>query len=42
MCSFQRIGEEYIHDLDQLKELLSFVNDDSLIRDVAKVKQVGL
>lgn len=36
----QRIGEDYIRDLDQLKKLLDFVNDDAFIRDVAKVKQV--
>uniref|UniRef100_A0A8C5G6G7 Alpha-1,4 glucan phosphorylase n=1 Tax=Gouania willdenowi TaxID=441366 RepID=A0A8C5G6G7_GOUWI len=35
----ERIGEDYIRDLDQLKKLLDFVNDDALIRDVAKVKQ---
>lgn len=37
----QRIGEDYIRDLDQLKQLLEFVDDDALIRDVAKVKQVS-
>ena len=37
----QRIGEEYISDLDQLRKLLSYVDDESFIRDVAKVKQVG-
>lgn len=36
----QRIGEDYIRDLDQLKKLLTFVDDDSLIHDIAKVKQV--
>ncbi|XP_010788472.1 glycogen phosphorylase, muscle form-like [Notothenia coriiceps] len=35
----ERIGEEYIRDLDQLKTLLEFVDDDTFIRDVAKVKQ---
>ncbi|XP_044125697.1 glycogen phosphorylase, muscle form [Bufo gargarizans] len=35
----ERIGEDYITDLDQLKKLLNFVNDDALIRDIAKVKQ---
>uniref|UniRef100_A0A8C7VFQ6 Alpha-1,4 glucan phosphorylase n=1 Tax=Oncorhynchus mykiss TaxID=8022 RepID=A0A8C7VFQ6_ONCMY len=35
----ERIGEDYIRDLDQLKNLLEFVDDDSLIRDIAKVKQ---
>uniref|UniRef100_A0AAZ3PC76 Alpha-1,4 glucan phosphorylase n=1 Tax=Oncorhynchus tshawytscha TaxID=74940 RepID=A0AAZ3PC76_ONCTS len=35
----ERIGEDYIRDLDQLKKLLAFVDDDSLIHDIAKVKQ---
>uniref|UniRef100_A0A4W6E952 Alpha-1,4 glucan phosphorylase n=1 Tax=Lates calcarifer TaxID=8187 RepID=A0A4W6E952_LATCA len=35
----ERIGEDYIRDLDQLKRLLDFVDDDAFIRDVAKVKQ---
>ncbi|CAF90911.1 unnamed protein product, partial [Tetraodon nigroviridis] len=35
----ERIGENYICDLDQLKGLLDFVDDDAFIRDVAKVKQ---
>uniref|UniRef100_A0A8C4HRG2 Alpha-1,4 glucan phosphorylase n=1 Tax=Dicentrarchus labrax TaxID=13489 RepID=A0A8C4HRG2_DICLA len=35
----ERIGEDYIRDLDQLKQLLEFVDDDSFIRDVAKIKQ---
>uniref|UniRef100_A0A8C8VQF1 Alpha-1,4 glucan phosphorylase n=1 Tax=Pelusios castaneus TaxID=367368 RepID=A0A8C8VQF1_9SAUR len=35
----ERIGEEYISDLDHLKKLLAFVNDEGFIRDVAKVKQ---
>uniref|UniRef100_A0A672RSS0 Alpha-1,4 glucan phosphorylase n=1 Tax=Sinocyclocheilus grahami TaxID=75366 RepID=A0A672RSS0_SINGR len=35
----QRIGEDYIRDLCQLKSLLKFVDDDALIRDIAKVKQ---
>ncbi|XP_064359295.1 glycogen phosphorylase, muscle form [Dromaius novaehollandiae] len=35
----ERIGEEYVADLDQLRQLLNFVDDDSFIRDVAKVKQ---
>uniref|UniRef100_A0A8C7ZYB5 Alpha-1,4 glucan phosphorylase n=2 Tax=Oryzias sinensis TaxID=183150 RepID=A0A8C7ZYB5_9TELE len=35
----ERIGEDYIRDLDQLKKLLDFVDDEALIRDVAKVKQ---
>ncbi|KAI4884650.1 hypothetical protein NFI96_017902, partial [Prochilodus magdalenae] len=35
----ERIGEDFIRDLDQLKKLLNYVNDDALIRDIAKVKQ---
>nr|XP_060614451.1 glycogen phosphorylase, muscle form [Anolis sagrei ordinatus] len=35
----ERIGEDYISDLDQLKKLLAFVEDEGFIRDVAKVKQ---
>ncbi|XP_059497433.1 glycogen phosphorylase, muscle form [Stegostoma tigrinum] len=35
----EKIGEDYIFDLDQLKKLLSFVNDEGFIRAVAKVKQ---
>uniref|UniRef100_A0A452TMV7 Alpha-1,4 glucan phosphorylase n=1 Tax=Ursus maritimus TaxID=29073 RepID=A0A452TMV7_URSMA len=35
----ERIGEDYISDLDQLRKLLSFVDDEAFIRDVAKVKQ---
>ncbi|KAJ6654167.1 hypothetical protein lerEdw1_007264 [Lerista edwardsae] len=35
----ERIGEDYISDLDQLKKLLNFVDDEGFIRDVAKVKQ---
>uniref|UniRef100_A0AAR2JHK9 Alpha-1,4 glucan phosphorylase n=1 Tax=Pygocentrus nattereri TaxID=42514 RepID=A0AAR2JHK9_PYGNA len=35
----ERIGEDFIRDLDQLKKLLKFVNDEAFIRDVAKVKQ---
>uniref|UniRef100_A0A667YT08 Alpha-1,4 glucan phosphorylase n=1 Tax=Myripristis murdjan TaxID=586833 RepID=A0A667YT08_9TELE len=35
----ERIGEDFIRDLDQLKNLRKYVNDDAFIRDVAKVKQ---
>ncbi|XP_010788355.1 glycogen phosphorylase, muscle form [Notothenia coriiceps] len=35
----ERIGEEFIRDLDQLQSLRNFVNDEAFIRDVAKVKQ---
>lgn len=37
----QRIGEGFLTDLSQLKKLLSLVDDEAFIRDVAKVKQVG-
>ncbi|XP_053304737.1 glycogen phosphorylase, muscle form [Spea bombifrons] len=35
----ERIGDDYITHMDQLKKLLDFVNDEGLIRDIAKVKQ---
>jgi len=35
----ERIGEEFIRDLAQLKGLLEFVDDEAFIRDIAKVKQ---
>ncbi|KAA8586970.1 hypothetical protein FQN60_000806, partial [Etheostoma spectabile] len=35
----ERIGEDFIRDLDQLKGLCKYVNDEAFIRDVAKVKQ---
>ncbi|KAK3524338.1 hypothetical protein QTP70_027958 [Hemibagrus guttatus] len=35
----ERIGEDFIRDLSQLRKLHNFVNDDAFIRDVAKVKQ---
>ncbi|KAF4089059.1 hypothetical protein AMELA_G00062160 [Ameiurus melas] len=35
----ERIGEDYIRDLDQLKKLLEFVDDEAFIRDIAKIKQ---
>lgn len=38
----QRIGEGFLTDLSQLKKLLPLVDDEAFIRDVAKVKQVGL
>jgi len=37
---FQKIGEDFLTDLFQLKKLLDFINDEMFIRDVAKVKQV--
>uniref|UniRef100_A0A452UXN1 Alpha-1,4 glucan phosphorylase n=1 Tax=Ursus maritimus TaxID=29073 RepID=A0A452UXN1_URSMA len=35
----EKIGEGFLTDLSQLKKLLPFVDDEALIRDVAKVKQ---
>lgn len=36
----QRIGDDFFTDLQQLKKILQFVNDEAFIRDVAKIKQV--
>ncbi|XP_078145004.1 glycogen phosphorylase, brain form [Centroberyx gerrardi] len=36
----ERIGEDFLTDLQQLRKLLDFVDDEGFIRDVAKVKQV--
>lgn len=44
ICTYsfiQRIGEDFIRDLDQLRGLCKYVNDEAFIRDVAKVKQVA-
>ncbi|XP_016125411.1 glycogen phosphorylase, brain form-like [Sinocyclocheilus grahami] len=35
----EKIGEDFLTDLFQLKKLLDFVSDEMFIRDVAKVKQ---
>ncbi|XP_056302879.1 glycogen phosphorylase, muscle form-like [Danio aesculapii] len=35
----EKIGEDFIRDLDQLQKLRDFVNDEAFIRDIAKVKQ---
>ncbi|XP_019941808.1 glycogen phosphorylase, muscle form [Paralichthys olivaceus] len=35
----ERIGEDFIRDLDQLQGLRKYVNDEAFIRDIAKVKQ---
>lgn len=35
----QKIGEDFVTDLSQLKKLLDFINNETFIRDVAKVKQ---
>jgi len=40
LVAHQKIGEEFIRDLDQLRGLTKFVNDEAFIRDIAKVKQV--
>lgn len=40
VCTFQKIGEDFIRDLDQLRKLEAFVNDDGFIRDIAAIKQV--
>lgn len=36
----QRIGDEFLTDLQQLRNILQFVDDEVFVRDVAKVKQV--
>lgn len=38
--SLQKIGEDFVTDLSQLKKLLDFVDDESFVHDIAKVKQV--
>ncbi|KAK2921493.1 glycogen phosphorylase, brain form [Channa argus] len=35
----ERIGEDFLTDLSQLKKILQFIDDEAFIRDVAKVKQ---
>uniref|UniRef100_A0A8C4XD72 Alpha-1,4 glucan phosphorylase n=1 Tax=Erpetoichthys calabaricus TaxID=27687 RepID=A0A8C4XD72_ERPCA len=35
----EKIGEDYVKDLSQLKKIGAFVNEETFIRDVAKVKQ---
>ncbi|XP_014747403.1 PREDICTED: glycogen phosphorylase, brain form isoform X2 [Sturnus vulgaris] len=35
----EKIGEGFITDLNQLKKLLEFIDNETFIRDVAKVKQ---
>ncbi|XP_053330977.1 glycogen phosphorylase, liver form [Spea bombifrons] len=35
----EKIGEDYVKDLGQLKNLNKYVNDSSFIRDVSKVKE---
>uniref|UniRef100_S4RLF1 Alpha-1,4 glucan phosphorylase n=1 Tax=Petromyzon marinus TaxID=7757 RepID=S4RLF1_PETMA len=35
----ERIGDDFIRDLNLLHKLKDFANDDALIRDIAKVKQ---
>ncbi|KAG2467225.1 PYGB protein, partial [Polypterus senegalus] len=35
----EKIGEDFVTDLYQLKKLLNFIDDDVFLRDVSKVKQ---
>ncbi|XP_074531715.1 glycogen phosphorylase, brain form [Halichoeres trimaculatus] len=35
----ERIGEDFLTDLHQLKKIMQFVDDETFIREVAKVKQ---
>ncbi|KAM5163366.1 glycogen phosphorylase, brain form [Mantella aurantiaca] len=35
----EKIGEDFVTDLSQLRKLLDFVNDESFVHDIAKVKQ---
>ncbi|XP_041123130.1 glycogen phosphorylase, liver form-like [Polyodon spathula] len=35
----EKIGDGYVKDLSQLRKIAAFVNDESFIRDVSKVKQ---
>ncbi|XP_037638064.1 glycogen phosphorylase, brain form [Sebastes umbrosus] len=35
----ERIGDDFLTDLYQLKKIIQFVDDEAFIRDVAKVKQ---
>ncbi|XP_017289173.1 glycogen phosphorylase, brain form [Kryptolebias marmoratus] len=35
----ERIGEDFFTDLNQLKNVLQFIDEESFIRDVARVKQ---
>lgn len=37
----QKIGEDFLKDLYQLRKLLDYVDNDVFIRDVANVKQVS-
>ncbi|XP_069625079.1 glycogen phosphorylase, brain form [Ranitomeya imitator] len=35
----EKIGEDFVTDLSQLRKLLDFVDDESFVHDIAKVKQ---
>ncbi|KAM4042951.1 glycogen phosphorylase, brain form [Anomaloglossus baeobatrachus] len=35
----EKIGEDFVTDLSQLRKLLDFVGDESFVHDIAKVKQ---
>lgn len=36
----QRIGDDFLTDLHQLKNILKFINNDVFIRDIARIKKV--
>lgn len=36
----QRIGDDFLTDLHQLKNILKFADDDAFIRDIARIKKV--
>lgn len=36
----QRIGDDFLTDLHQLKNILKFTDDDVFIRDIARIKKV--
>lgn len=40
MC-VQKIGEDFLKDLYELRKLLDYIDNDVFIRDVANVKQVS-
>lgn len=42
VCVVQRIGDDFLTDLHQLKKILQFVDDEAFIRDVSRVKQVAV
>lgn len=36
----QRIGDDFLTDLHQLKNILKFTDNDAFIRDIARIKKV--